>query len=407
MQLYTYATALGRLQGYEPPYSFLLGRGWQQTISRKTQRGLSCFERLGPVPQAGMLSGTQAIAEVQREALTWLRRLRAEGAGWTALPTPSVPHLYPNLSNQQDGPWHFAKREIANELGDVTMLWQVGPGGREKALEVGVSNWRDAGCTPEVVGVTGAVRAATLGAILNVNREPGPSVRPSKIRAAQDEWRDTGRVEFFVDFETVGDLADDMSRLPERGGQPLIFMIGCGYVEKGTWKFGSFVVADLTEAEEARIINDWLSYMAEVKSRLDPDGLDPILFHWSPAEVTNFETAYNSAKKRHDADWPAPQWFDFLRRVMWAEPVVVRGALAFGLKAVAKALHRHGLIKTSWGDGPTDGLGAMVAAWSCQREAEQQQCPMDELDLMREVVAYNEVDCRAMAEVVTYLRVNH
>ena len=176
-------------------------------------------------------------------------------------------------------------------------------------------------------------------------------MRPSKIRAAQDEWRNSGRVEFFVDFETVSDLADDMSRLPERGGQPLIFMIGCGHVEDGAWRFGSFVVRDLTEAEEARIINGWLAHMAEVKSRLDPDGHDPTLFHWSPAEVTNFETAYNSAKKRHDGNWPSPKWFDFLREVMWAEPVVVRGALAFGLKAVAKALHRHGLIKTSWGDG--------------------------------------------------------
>ena len=46
VQQYTYATALGRLQGYEPPFSFLLGRGWEQTISRQTRRGFSCFERL-------------------------------------------------------------------------------------------------------------------------------------------------------------------------------------------------------------------------------------------------------------------------------------------------------------------------------------------------------------------------
>ena len=45
--------------------------------------------------------------------------------------------------------------------------------GRDKALQVGVSSWREVGCTPEVVGVKGAVRAATLGAILDVNREPG------------------------------------------------------------------------------------------------------------------------------------------------------------------------------------------------------------------------------------------
>ena len=30
-----------------------------------------------------------------------------------------------------------------------------------------------------------------------------------------------------------------------------------------------------------------------------------------------------------------------------------------------------------------------------------------DLDLMREVEAYNEVDCRAMVEIVEYLRRNH
>ena len=47
---------------------------------------------------------------------------------------------------------------------------------------------------------------------------------------------------------------------------------------------------------------------------------------------------------------------------MREEPVVVRGALGFGLKAVASALHTHGLIKTDWVDSPIDGLGAMAPA---------------------------------------------
>ena len=79
-------------------------------------------------------------------------------------------------------------------------------------------------------------RAATLQAILDVNREDdGPRVRPVRVHAAEDEWRTPGTVEFYVDFETVNDLADDFSRIPERGGQPLIFMIGCGHVEDGEW----------------------------------------------------------------------------------------------------------------------------------------------------------------------------
>jgi predicted RecB family nuclease len=86
---------------------------------------------------------------------------------------------------------------------------------------------------------------------------------------------------------------------------------------------------------------------------------------------------------------------------------VVRGAVGFGLKAVAKALHQHGLIGTRWGDGPVDGLGAMVGAWWCAGEAASHGRALHELDLMHEIRAYNEVDCRAMMEIVDYLRRNH
>ena len=86
------------------------------------------------------------------------------------------------------------------------------------------------------------------------------------------------------------------------------------------------------------------------------------------------------------------------------EPVTVRGAFGFGLKAIAKALHEHGLIETVWGDGPTDGLGAMVGAWWADDEARRLDVSMRALDLMQEIEAYNEVDCRVMQEVLDYLR---
>ena len=51
VQLFIYNRALGRLQGFTPPNSFILGRGWEQTLKGETQRVLSCMDRLGPVAQ--------------------------------------------------------------------------------------------------------------------------------------------------------------------------------------------------------------------------------------------------------------------------------------------------------------------------------------------------------------------
>ena len=126
------------------------------------------------------------------------------------------------------------------------------------------------------------------------------------------------------------------------------------------------------------------------------------------AEESAYATAYNSAKARHpDRAWPDPRLFDFLNLVVRKEPVVVRGALGFGLKAIGKAMHAQGLIGTSWADGPTDGLGAMVGAWSAAAEARRGGVALGQVELMRAIERYNEVDCRVMAEVIGYLRDHH
>ena len=404
-QLFVYNRALGLLQGYEPPASFLLGRGWDQ---QKT-RGTNAMDRLGPVPQSGTIANRIPISEAVLAATNWVRTVRSEGASWDVLPRPTRRELWPDSGNQQDAPWHHAKRRIVTELKDLTLLWWVGVPGRDGGHVRGVFAWDDPRVSADVVKISGAKRVPVFEALLDINRTTdGPPVRPARITTVEDEWRATPPLEFYVDFETVSDLADDFTGIPERGGQPLIFMIGCGHVEDDAWQFRCFVATDLTPDAEARVIDDWLAHMAAVRARLAPGGDEPRVIHWSPAEVSNFETAYNSAMARHpDRAWPSPRWFDFLRRVMQEEPVVIRGAMAFGLKAVAKALHAHGFIETLWGDGPTDGLGAMVGAWWCYSEARQSGTPVEGIDLMQQITAYNEVDCRVMWEAVHYLRRQH
>ena len=104
----------------------------------------------------------------------------------------------------------------------------------------------------------------------------------------------------------------------------------------------------------------------------------------------------------------SPNWFDLLKLVIKAQPVVVRGAHGFGLKAMSKAMHRASLVTTQWTDGPTDGLGAMAAAWTCQRELwDGHAARLEDLDLMQEVRIYNQTDCKAMQELLEHLRRHH
>ena len=281
--------------------------------------------------------------------------------------------------------------------------------GRRAAHSVGIRGWDDQRVTPEAVGINGVTQRPVLEQILAVNTDGGPLVRPIRIEKTRAEWHDCPLVEFYVDFEFCSDLNDDFSSLPERGGQPLIFMIGCGHLEDGEWQFRSFVAELLSEEEELRIIREWVDHMSAVRGRLDPRDVQPRIMHWSHAEVTAIENAYNSARNRHGefACWPQMGWYDFLQNVMRKEPVVVRGAMGYGLKAVANAMRANGLIETGWEDSQVDGLGAMVGTWRCDAKARAEGVPMSEVDLMDEIIRYNEVDCRVMMEIVRYLRMHH
>ncbi len=67
-------------------------------------------------------------------------------------------------------------------------------------------------------------------------------------------------------------------------------------------------------------------------------------------------------------------------------------------------MHALGYITTELAAGPADGLGAMVGAWSCAREAVERGCAQNEAELMRQIAQYNELDYKVMMGLVPYLR---
>ena len=413
VQLHIYNRALGRLQGYLPPRAFLLGRGWK----KGNERGDSCMDLLAPVEHNEQHKDL-TLSDRANQAAQWLREMRRTGHLWEALPEASVDELRPDAAGN-NGRWAGAVKGIVEETGDLTVLWQVGAAKRRNANSAGIETWQDPLATPERLGVGGPKQSPVLQALLDVNRsapsQPGQggescALRPAHVAAARSQWHETPPLEFFVDFETVNDLDDDFSNIPHKGGQPLIFMIGCGHIEDGGWRFECFIADQLTEADEAIVIADWVDHMANTRARLAPQ-VDPKVIHWSSAEQSSLETAYNSAVARHPQHgpaWAAPNWFDLLKTVARAEPVVVKGAFGFGLKEMTNAMHSAGLIPTKWADGPADGRGAMVGAWSCQREVDQGRAErLIDTDLMQQIGDYNETDCKAIHDILQYLRQHH
>lgn len=411
-QLFIYNRALAEFQGYLPPNAYLLGRGWEQKRKGEPYRSDNCMDLLAPVAQDGNVVGKETISSAVEAAVDWVRRLRAEGASWEALPEPSVPELRPS-AKRDHGEWSGAVKRIVEVTEDLSSLYWVSTNGRDAANERGITRWSDPRLTPAEVGVTGSVVASRLQSLLDVNRGDGPPVAPATVNAAREQWFEPAPLEFYVDFETVNDLDDRFDSIPVKGSHPLIFMIGCGHLDGNEWLFECFVADELNEQAEAEMIGSWVRHMASIAEDAEEYGSDasPRIIHWSDHEPTYLDTAHNAASRRnvHIVETLEHlEWFDFLKLVVQAEPVAVRGAHAFGLKAVTNALCDLGLIETRWGAGPADGLGAMVGAWWCQQELERGAATkLLDLPLMQEIREYNEVDCRAMMEIVRYLRQNH
>ena len=415
-QLFIYNRALAAMQGYDPGAAYILGKRWKYTEKGTTRRGTSCFDRLGVVDFRDV---DEAYERKVADATAWVNAVRRDGAAWNPL-APPLPHpnLYPNMSNARDYPWHGVKSFIATANREITSLWQCGPSNREHALARGVCRWTDADCSCETLNVTSAHRGPVLAQLLKVNRAvAGPLVTPARLAAAPFPKRQRG-AELYVDFETVNDVAiNDFSQFPHTAFTTLIFMIGVGRRDAaGAWVFRHFTAAALTAAEQARICGEFEEYVREVwqaHSQL-PAGASsrrglpepPRLFHWGNAEQNLWRNAGQASFALADAGLPA--WCDLLA-LFRKEPIIVKGSLGFGLKTVAGALHRLGHVETTWvaGSACTDGASAMLHAVAAYKECVERGVPCVDTQKIREIIAYNEVDCRVLLEIVEYLRAHH
>lgn len=97
-------------------------------------------------------------------------------------------------------------------------------------------------------------------------------------------------------------------------------------------------------------------------------------------------------------------WVDMCR-VFETEPIVIKGSYRFKLKHVGNAFYNNKLINTKWDDGKmSDGFRAMLEAIKLYRA---NSTITSTNDTFREIIDYNEIDCKVIWEIVNYLRTNH
>ena len=83
-----------------------------------------------------------------------------------------------------------------------------------------------------------------------------------------------------------------------------------------------------------------------------------------------------------------------------------KGALNFGLKEIARAMYDNKLIQSVWStDNPcNNGLESMVVFKKIRDAAQHEGKDIRQVPLLKDIVDYNELDCKVMCEILTFLR---
>jgi len=404
-QLCVYNEALSIMQNYKSNCAFILGWKWKYVSKTVEYRGDNCFDKLGKI---GYASGDKEFVQKTHEAIRWVRDVRQNSWKWDLSKTP-LPReeLYPNMCNRYDYPYHSIKAKFAEDIEEISLVWKCGPKQRKIAHDNGIYSWKDPKCSAEAFGIGGEYTSTILDRILEANSSVSDIIVPKYISNNFCNWKNRGQLEFFVDFEMTCSVFTEFDDLPYADGESLIFMIGVGYITPGNeWIYKDFTVKYLTQSEELNICQEFLEYISQIAAEYESFE-SPALHHWSHAEPS----AWKRAIQRHQIDshyWSDLNWVDDLK-IFHNEPVGINGCLNFSLKNVAKTLHGHGCIKTTWDEygSCADGADAAVGAYKIDKEISKNNLLFTDHPLTSEIIRYNEVDCKVLQEIIEYLRGNH
>jgi hypothetical protein len=259
------------------------------------------------------------------------------------------------------------------------------------------------------------------------------------------------QLEIYVDFETINDIFDDFSSLPEANTRNYLFMIGIGYKlpqgeilknqskdqsddelnnelnnessnETQKFKYKVFIMKELSRDAEYENLFEFYSFLREltddVYGKYDEKNQRtriPPMFHWSGAEPIFFSKTCENLQMEF-SDKPLIlnnitlmqaqfNWFDLLSPFK-EYPIVIAGVFRFGLKEVVTGLHSLGLVNKTWDlDNPCSGGNhAMIAAFEAYNKSKRTSESIYFNSDMISITNYNENDCYALFSICSIIR---
>lgn len=395
-QIYLYNKALGYIQGIEPKCGYILGK----LSVCKNKYNTEFMNKLGIVD---FYDYDKQYHELVKNAINWVYRLRTKGHEWKLLPTPSVKELYPNMKNEKDGLYRKLKDDLNNIINEITSVWMCGYKRRQYAHKNNIYSWKNKKCTAKNLSFKPGKIATTLDQILKINRQNRQLIDFGTLNNSSDEWRYFGddTMEFFIDFETINsNMGVCNTRNTNYVSNEIIFMIGIGWFENNMFQYKCFTIKNRDYEEEYHMVKDFLNYVNIVKATNKKS--ESIFIHWTKAEPQNYKKLLLRHSDKHDLK--NINFYD-LYNLFYQNNIVVKGSLNFSLKSIAEAMYSNNMISSKWDENNScsNGLNAMLYAFKLYEKLDNvtQSEP-----IMKDIIAYNKIDCKVLWEILDYLRTN-
>ena len=331
-----------------------------------------------------------------RRALKWIRKLSRHGNDWTITPSPSVRELYPNM-NQKHSVWETEKKRVADAIQEITLVWNITYENRRILVDKGITRWSDPVLLSQVYPykVKDNKRKLVQEQMIHINSQTDLKISPRRLKNPEFIKIVTDQSDSIIlDIESTSNLKETESYFEDVGiiEKPKICIIGT-ILNQGEYVFKDFTIRYLTNEEESKIIQYWVSFLKKTFKEKTIK-----VYHWGQAEETYLKYMKTKYPKIQYPDLQMINLLNYFRE----EPITIQGCFGYGLKEIVKQLYDLQLIETKWEDD-VSGLDAMTQIMKTSEEALLKNIPLKRFTEIKKMITYNYYDCRVIVDLLRLL----
>jgi hypothetical protein len=400
----------------ETKYGFILAKKYTFNIDKKRCMLENPFENLGIINYDSILINGKDIDECIQNAKRWYKELE----NWKTMKVypPSHKELRVNMKNSYDHGYLHEKsyKKIKTEIAllnrDITLLPHCNINHRDNAIKHNIYCYDDKRLTTKILGFKENSNASIL--LNNMLKFINSKNEFRLLRSNNvNKWQKKVKYEFYVDFETYHpdkliDKTDDEILINLDSVQ--LYMIGVNIVIDDVHHYKCFII-DFKDncikdenyifcKSEEDLLYKFIDYIFSIKSaRISiKNFIDNLrLIHWSYIEKILFKQKLETYKIPNKF---INNWFDLLQIFKNPKnPILIKDCFNFKLKSVCNKLNEKKIINIIW-DDLDDGLLSSFIAKNIYLSASI-KIPSDN---MNKIIKYNSIDCKALYELLNFIR---